>query len=104
MQLTYNSQSFNGSQRDQMQLATDYHGDHKGSLGTVTTKSCDSVRLIRDHNGSLDTMATEYNDSLRLIRGHNGSLSRMAIEYYWKNSRKNIVWLICKLFVHHFVL
>ena len=69
-----------------------------------TTEYCDSVRLSRDHNGSLGTMATKYNNSLRLIRDHNESLSRMAIEYYWKNPRNDIVWLICKLFVHHYVL
>ena len=49
-------------------------------------------------------MNTEYYDSIRLIRDHNGLLSKMTIKYHWKNSRNNILWITCKLFVHHFVL
>ena len=49
-------------------------------------------------------MNTEYYDSIRLIRDHNGLLSKMTIKCHWKSSRNNIVWITCKLFVHHFVL
>lgn len=79
-----------------MQEATEYYD----SVHLRVRFTC----LIRDRKGSLGTTTTEYYDEVRLIRDHNGSLNKITIKYYWKNSMNNIIWITCKLFVHHFVL